>query len=76
MMNTNMNKLMRRYVMAGAGALALLTACNLAAICVLGKYVFRLVDDYRSQRSSGIRSPEYHRSTIPELHDVTECWPD
>ncbi len=28
MMNTNMNKLMRRYVMAGAGALALLTACN------------------------------------------------
>lgn len=56
--------------------MALLTACNLAAICVLGKYVFRLVADYRQQRRNGIRSPEYHRSTIPELYDVTECWPD
>ena len=56
--------------------MALLTACNLAAILILGKYVFRLVEDYRQQRRNGVKSPEYHRSTIPELHSVTECWPD
>ena len=56
--------------------MALLTICNLTAIFILGKYVFRLVDDYRQQRRSGIASPEYHRSTVPELHDVTECWPE
>lgn len=56
--------------------MALLTACNLTAIVLLGKYTFRLLDDYCRQRRSGISDPQYHRSTIPELRDVTECWPE
>lgn len=36
--------------------MALLTACNLVAIIALGKYVFRLLDDYRHQKRQGIKT--------------------
>lgn len=51
--------------------MALLTACNLYAIVRLGKYAFRLLDDYRTQRKAG-RNPVFTRTTTPEL-DI-ECW--
>ena len=54
--------------------MALLTACNLVAITALGKYAFRLLDDYRRQRRQGIKSPEFHRSQLPEIEDDIECW--
>ena len=54
--------------------MALLTACNLVAIVLLGKYVFRLFDDYQRQRRSGIKEPTFHRSQLPELADRLECW--
>lgn len=54
--------------------MALLTACNLVAIILLGKYVFRLLDDYTSQRQQGIKSPTFHRSQIPEIEQDLECW--
>lgn len=54
--------------------MALLTACNLIAIILLGKYVFRLLDDYTSQRQRGIKSPTFHRSQIPEIEHDLECW--
>lgn len=54
--------------------MALLTACNLVAIILLGKYVFRLLDDYTSQRQRGIKSPTFHRSQIPEIEYDLECW--
>lgn len=54
--------------------MALLTACNLVAIILLGKYVFRLLDDYTSQRQQGIKSPTFHRSQIPEIEHDLECW--
>jgi AGCS family alanine or glycine:cation symporter len=54
--------------------IALLTACNLVAIILLGKYVFRLLDDYTSQRQRGIKSPTFHRSQIPEIEHDLECW--
>ena len=54
--------------------MALLTACNLAAIILLGKYAFRLLDDYRSQKRQGIKSPTFHRSQLPELEADLECW--
>ena len=54
--------------------MALLTACNLAAIILLGKYAFRLLDDYRQQKRKGIRDPKFSRSSIPELADQLECW--
>ncbi len=54
--------------------MALLTACNLVAICQLGKYAFRLLDDYRSQKRRGIKEPTFHRCQLPELENDLECW--
>jgi AGCS family alanine or glycine:cation symporter len=54
--------------------MALLTSCNLVAIILLGKYAFRLLDDYRQQKRRGISSPTFHRSQLPELEQELECW--
>lgn len=54
--------------------MAFLTACNLTAIILLGRYVFRLLDDYRKQKKQGIKEPVFHRSQIPELEHELECW--
>lgn len=52
--------------------MAMLTLCNLVAIILLGKYAFRLLEDYRMQKRKGISSPEFHRSQLPELD--LQCW--
>lgn len=54
--------------------MALLTACNLVAITMLGRYAFRLLDDYRRQKRSGIKEPVFHRSQLPEIENDIECW--
>ncbi len=54
--------------------MALLTACNLIAIVTLGKYVFRLLDDYRTQKRNGIKEPVFHRSQLPEIENDLQCW--
>ena len=54
--------------------MALLTACNLVAIVSLGKYAFRLLDDYRQQKRRGITEPTFHRSQLPEIADDLPCW--
>lgn len=54
--------------------MAFLTLCNLIAIVLLGRYVFRLLDDYRNQKRQGIKEPVFHRSQLPELEDELECW--
>ena len=54
--------------------MAFLTACNLTAIVLLGRYAFRLLDDYRKQKKQGIKEPVFHRSQIPELENELECW--
>ncbi len=54
--------------------MALLTVCNLVAIVLLGKYVFRLLQDYCRQRSSGISQPQFHRDQLPELAGELDCW--
>ncbi len=54
--------------------MALLTACNLIAIVALGKYAFRLFDDYRKQKRNGIKDPTFHRSQLPEIEKELECW--
>ena len=51
--------------------MALLTACNLYAIVRLGKYAFRLLDDYRAQKKAG-KNPVFHRDKMPELD--LDCW--
>ena len=54
--------------------MALLTACNLVAIVALGRFVFRLLDDYRQQKRQGIKNPTFHRHQIPELEADLDCW--
>ena len=54
--------------------MALLTACNLIAITLLGRYAFRLLDDYRQQKRQGIKEPVFHRSQLPEIEDEIACW--
>jgi len=54
--------------------MAFLTACNLIAIVLLGRYAFMLLDDYRRQKQAGIKEPLFHRSQIPELQETLECW--
>jgi len=55
--------------------MAIMSICNIIAILLLGKYAIRCLDDYLAQRRAG-KNPEYHSSTIPEIKDKTECWPD
>jgi AGCS family alanine or glycine:cation symporter len=54
--------------------MAFLTACNLVAIMMLGKYAFRLLDDYRQQKRRGIKEPTFHRSQLPEIAHDLDCW--
>ena len=54
--------------------MAFLTVCNLIAIMLLGRWAFRLLDDYRSQKRQGIKEPTFHRSQFPELEKDLECW--
>ena len=54
--------------------MAFLTACNLIAIVLLGRYAFRLLDDYRQQKRQGIKEPVFHRSKLPQIEDELECW--
>lgn len=58
----------------GDFCMALLTACNLVAIVALGRYVFRLLADYRQQKRQGIKNPTFHRHQIPELEADLDCW--
>ena len=54
--------------------MALLTMCNLIAIVSLGKYVFRLLEDYRRQKREGIKEPVFYRSQLPEIEKDIACW--
>ena len=54
--------------------MALLTACNLIAILVLGKYAFKLLKDYQQQKKNGIKDPIFHRTQLPEIENELECW--
>ena len=53
--------------------MALMTLCNIVAILLLGRYAAICIRDYRTQRRQGI-DPVYHKETIPEIADKTECW--
>ena len=54
--------------------MALLTICNLIAIVLLGKYAFRLLDDYRSQKRRGIKNPQFRKNTLPEIEKDIDGW--
>lgn len=52
--------------------MALMAITNLIAIALLGKFAFKALDDYRSQKKAGIKEPVFKASSIPELKNVTE----
>jgi len=52
----------------------LLAFCNLIAVVVLGKYAFRLLDDYVKQKKQGIQDPLFRRSQMPEIEENIDCW--
>lgn len=53
---------------------ALLAFVNLVAIIALGKYAFRLLDDYRQQKRKGNQAPTFSRNQLPEIADDIDCW--
>lgn len=55
--------------------MALMTTFNLLSIVLLGHYAFRLLDDYRSQKKKGNKSPVFRkRELFPEISDKLEGW--
>ena len=58
----------------GDVCMACLAACNLIAIVCLGKYAFRLLDDYCAQKKKGIQDPVFTKDQLPEIADRIECW--
>ncbi len=55
-------------------AMGFMTICNLIAIVLLGKYAFRLLDDYLEQKRSGVKSPVFTRDRMKDMADDLECW--
>ena len=58
----------------GDVCMALLTLCNLVAIMCLGRYAFRLLEDYRRQKRNGIGSPTFTKAQMPELAPELDAW--
>lgn len=54
--------------------MGLMAVCNLIAILFLGKYAFRLLTDYRTQKKAGIQSPVFKKETMPDIEKDLECW--
>ena len=54
--------------------MAMLTACNLAAIIPLSKYAFMLLKNYQDQKRNGIASPTFKRDMLPDLKGDIQCW--
>ena len=54
--------------------MALMTICNLIAITLLGKYAFRLLEDYREQKRHGIKDPVFTKDKMKDIQQDIECW--
>ena len=55
-------------------AMGFMTICNLIAIVLLGKYAFRLLEDYRIQKRSGIKNPVFTKDRMKDIEEDLECW--
>jgi AGCS family alanine or glycine:cation symporter len=53
-------------------AMALMTILNLIAVCLLSRYAFRLLQDYKEQRRKGTQEPVFHKNLFPDA-DI-EAW--
>lgn len=54
--------------------MGLMALCNLIAIIFLGKYAFKLLDDYRAQKRAGIKEPVFTKERLKEVEKDLECW--
>ena len=54
--------------------MGLMTICNLIAIILLGKYAFRLLEDYREQKRQGIKDPVFTKDKMKDIEQDIECW--
>ena len=54
--------------------MGLMTICNLIAIVLLGKYAFRLLEDYREQKRQGIKDPIFTKDKMKDIEQDIECW--
>ena len=54
--------------------MAVLTLVNIIAILTLGKYVFRLADNYRKQRKQGIKDPVFNKEDMPDIQHELDAW--
>ena len=54
--------------------MGLMTICNLIAITLLGKYAFRLLEDYRDQKRRGIKNPVFTKDKMKDIQQDIECW--
>ena len=54
--------------------MGLMTICNLIAITLLGKYAFRLLEDYREQKRMGIKHPLFTKDKMKDIEADIECW--
>ena len=54
--------------------MGLMTICNLIAIVLLGKYAFRLLEDYRYQKRNGISNPIFTKNKMQDIEADIECW--
>lgn len=54
--------------------MGLMTICNLTAITLLGKYAFRLLEDYRLQKRKGIKNPVFTKDKMKDIEKDIECW--
>lgn len=52
--------------------MGLMAIVNLIAIVLLGKFAFKALEDYTSQKKAGIKDPIFKASSIPELKNVDE----
>lgn len=51
-----------------------MTICNLIAITLLGKYAFRLLEDYRIQKRNGVKNPVFTKDRMKDIENDLECW--
>lgn len=54
--------------------MGLMALCNLIAISLLGKYAFKLLEDYRAQKRAGIKDPVFTKERLIEVEKDLECW--
>lgn len=54
--------------------MGLMALCNLVAISLLGKYAFKLLEDYRAQKQAGIKDPVFTKDRMKEIEADLEYW--